>query len=370
MSDTEKKQTGVKRVAAADTEAKSKSKAALRTDGSLASSSKRARTVSKNHTEDCRDSDCQGCAGGEIALDPEILALPAEKILALAEQEEAEGGDRSVVTKLYEASVEKFAGQGTLDSAWALLRCAEFVDYEEYAADAVAVAKKAKCTDKGDNARALLINGRAQVLRICLRQENRCSQQDEDTEQLSADIFGKQELDQGLADIAASLKSISGEENISAVAENTLAFFSARCQQRHSLIHSLQLALLDSALDIAIRHVDWTAKQSTGSHVLACKIAIWWAMAMADSALEDEAQSRAVEKRLGPIITYLETQSSDVSSYKLHAQLLIVLSSVLADEDKVVEAFDSAIRILQAARQIAPEDQDIINQLEDLEAEV
>ncbi|KAJ1817042.1 hypothetical protein LPJ75_001828 [Coemansia sp. RSA 2598] len=369
MSDTEQKPTGVKRVAA---DAEAASETPLCTNGSLAGTSKRARTASKNHTEDCHDASCKGCAGGEIALDPEVLALPAEKILALAEQEEAEGGDRSVVTKLYEASVEKFAGQSTLASAWALLRCAEFVDYDEYAADAVAVVSKAKDTDKGHGAKALLINGRAQVLRVCLRQENRRSQQEAEdeteAEDLSAKVSGRHALEQGLADISASLKAESSEEDNTGIVENTLAFFAARCQ-RYSLIHSLRLALLDCALDIALRHVDWSAKEGTGSHVLACKIAIWWTMAMADSTLENETQSRAVEERLGPIVAYLETQASDLPSCKLHAQLLIVLSSALADEDKVVEAFDAAIRVLQAAHKIAPEDRDIIDQLEDLGAE-
>ncbi|KAJ2699157.1 hypothetical protein FB645_005411 [Coemansia sp. IMI 203386] len=364
MSDAEKKHTGAKR-AAADVDAGSK--AASRSTATSAGPSKRARTASKDHTEDCSDADCQGCAGGEIALDSEIMALPAEKILALAEQEEAEGADRSVVTKLYEASVEKFAGQSTLAFSWALLRFAEFVDYEEYAADAVAVARKAKSADQGDAARVLLINGRARVLRVCLRQENRCDQREEDTDRLDAKISGEKELEQGLADIVASLRDTPSDKNMSTVVETTLAFFSTRCQ-RHSLIHSLRLVLLDSALDIALKYIDWSAKEGTGSHVLACKIAIWWTMAMADSMLEDEVQSRAVEERLGPIVSYLESQSSDVPSCKLHAQLLIVLSSVLADEDKVVEAFDAAIRILQGAHQIAPEDQDIISQLEDLEA--
>ncbi|KAJ1724018.1 hypothetical protein LPJ53_001655 [Coemansia erecta] len=338
-----------------------------------ASSSKRARTDPKEHTADCQDSDCEGCASGAVALDTDILDMSAKELLSMAEQEEAEGSDRSVVTKLYETCIERFAGQSTLDLAWALLRSAEYVDYDAYATDAIAIADEAPKDTDEDRARAQLITGRARVLNVCLNHANWQDKRDDDTEddnsecRPSVPVSGIKDLEKGLANISESLK-LSGASN-NAV-DGTLAFFSAR-YQRHALVHSLRTRITDSALDIALRYVDWTLTACNDVHIQGCRIAVWWAMAMADTAADsEEDQGAAIEARIEPISKYLELQTSNVACCKLRAQMLVVLSSVILDEDRVVDVFDTAIDTLHHAHKIDPEDQDVISQLADLGVEM
>ncbi|KAJ2382625.1 hypothetical protein GGI05_005591 [Coemansia sp. RSA 2603] len=339
----------------------------------LASSSKRARTDSKEHTADCQDSDCQGCASGAVALDSDILDLSANELLLMAEQEEAEGSDRSVVIKLYETCIEKFDGQSTLDFAWALLRSAEYIDYNTHAADAIAIAEKAPQETDADKARAQLIIGRARVLEVCLNQANWQDKRDDDTEdeysehKLPVPVSGIKDLEKGLADISKSLEL--SRKDADAV-ESTLVFFSVR-YQRHALIHALRAKITDSALNIALKYVDWTLTVCNDVHIQGCRIAVWWAMVMADTAADsEEDQGTEIESRIEPISKFLELQTSNVACCKLRAQMLVVLSSVILDEDRVVDMFDMAIDTLQSAHKIDPEDQDVISQLIDLGIEM
>ncbi|KAJ2787025.1 hypothetical protein GGI15_001072 [Coemansia interrupta] len=338
------------------------------------SSSKRARIDPKEHTADCQDSDCHGCASGAVAFDTDILDLSAKELLSMAEHEEAEGSDRSIVTKLYETSIEKFAGESTLDLAWALLRSAEYVDYDSYATEAIAIAEKAPKDTDEDRARAQIITGRARVLNVCLNHANWQDKRDDDTEdddnseyRLSVPISDVKNLEKGLADISESLGL--SEKSDDAV-NSTLAFFSAR-YQRHALIHSLRARITNSALDIGLKYVDWTKTACDDVHIQGCRIAVWWAMAVADTAADSEQdQGAAIEARIEPISKYLELQTSNVACCKLRAQMLIVLSSVILDEDRVVDLFDMAIDTLHCAHKIDPEDQDVISQLADLGVEM
>ncbi|KAJ1890942.1 hypothetical protein LPJ66_007197 [Kickxella alabastrina] len=342
---------------------------------SSAGPSKRARTISTDHTPDCQDKHCKGCASGEILLSSDITSLSAEEIISLAEQEEADGSDRPIVSELYETAVKKFADQKTLSHAWALLRLGEYVDYEEYATMAVAMAKGVMAEGVQEEARAVMIGGRARVLGVCLKQDNwRDPEEDEmDEDQEQKAIVNKKELEQGLGEISRALKMVqssnsdSNSDKANLIA-STLAFFSTR-YQRHSLINALRLVIMDSALSMITTHIDWDSSDS-GLRTAGCRIAIWWAIARSESMPDAEDVGEQIESRLAAVLKYLESQSTDCTCCKLRAQLLIVLSGVVSDEDRAMDAFDSAVEALQQAHTLDPEDQDIVSQLEDLGAEV
>ncbi|KAJ1937818.1 hypothetical protein GGF37_005053 [Kickxella alabastrina] len=341
------------------------------TASSSAESSKRARTTSTDHTPDCQDKHCKGCASGEILLSSDITSLSAEEIISLAEQEEADGSDRPIVSELYETAVKKFADQKTLSHAWALLRLGEYVDYEEYATMAVAMAKGVMAKGVQEEANAVMIGGRARVLGVCLKQDNwRDPEEDEiDEDQEQKAIVNKKELEQGLGEISRALKMVQSSNSDKAnFIASTLAFFSTR-YQRHSLINALRLVIMDSALSMITTHIDWDSSDS-GLRTAGCRIAIWWAIARSESLPDAEDVGEQIESRLAAVLKYLESQNTDCTCCKLRAQLLIVLSGVVSDEDRAMDAFDSAVEALQQAHTLDPEDQDIASQLEDLGAEM
>ncbi|KAI7833826.1 hypothetical protein BX661DRAFT_222636 [Kickxella alabastrina] len=218
------------------------------TASSSARSSKRARTTSADHTPDCQDKHCKGCASGEILLSSDITSL-----------------DRPIVSELYETAVKKLG---------------EYVDYEEYATMAVAMAKGGPGVG------------------VCLKQDNwRDPEEDE----------------------------IDEDQEQKAIVPT------------HSLINALRLVIMDSALSMITTHIDWDSSDSEPP--------------------DAEDVGEQIESRLAAVLKYLESQNTDCTCCKLRAQLLIVLSGVVSDEDRAMGAFDSA-------------DQDIVSQLEDLGAEM
>ncbi|KAJ1966114.1 hypothetical protein GGI12_000318 [Dipsacomyces acuminosporus] len=241
----------------------------------------------------------------------------------MAEQEEAEGADRSVVTKLYETALEKFGGEASLSHAWTLLRAAEYIEFSTYAKEALAVLERTETSQDLEDAQMALIRGRARVL-------------------LTSDAYP------------------------SAVA-GTLASLSSRAE-RGTLVGKLRLCVMNIALSAVDACVQWEgdSKSPVDSaddlRLLSSKVAVKWALAAADGMVSGEQ----IEARLKPAATYLDAHPSQTDCCKLRAQMLIVLSSVLSDEDEAINAFDAAVEALKRAHKIDPKDEDVASQLEDL----
>ncbi|KAJ1735099.1 hypothetical protein LPJ61_000729 [Coemansia biformis] len=360
--------------------------------------SKRARTGTGEsgvaHVDTCDDGECTGCVAGAVQLDSDVLGLPASELLAAAEQEEAEGTDRGVVTRLYEAALAKFDGEQSLPHAWALLRLAEYVDYCEYSRQALSVADKAAADGASSDSRAqaLVIKGRARVLEACLNQDNWSDPRDyEGDEGSSSDedarqqIAGKEELQRGLDELAEGLRLLGNTGAGARIAAGTVVSLTAR-HARHSLVGELRLATMDSALALACRCLGWaqdgsgdsadgagrepgagsTAQEAAAADanlaLAACKAAVYWALAASERAVDGSD----IETKTRPAAAYLEASDADAECCKLHAQILIVLSGTLDDEDAAIKAFDAAVAALERARQLNPGDMDVVSQLEDL----
>ncbi|KAJ2714577.1 hypothetical protein H4R19_001652 [Coemansia spiralis] len=126
---------------------------------------------------------------------------------------------------------------------------------------------------------------------------------------------------------------------------------------------------MDSALALAYRSLGWGV-DSSGSGApgaddltrTACKAAVYWALAASECAVSGSD----IEARTGPAAAYLASATADAECLKLHAQILIVLSGTLDDEDAAIGAYDAAVSALEQARRIDPSDADIASQLEDL----
>ncbi|KAJ2079852.1 hypothetical protein H4R24_003509 [Coemansia sp. RSA 988] len=356
---------------------------------------KRARKTLLEHASDCADSDCVGCADGGIALGQDIANLSASELSAMAEQEDAAGTDRAVVNKLYETALEKFAGERSLAHAWTLLRLAESVDFNEYAKQASAMADKIATTDSEEKARVLVIQGRARVVAVCLDQANWCDPLNDDSDESDVGddgtantgsssnnnsrrrISGEQSLNKGLDEIAEGLKLL-GKDSI-AITAGTVSFLTTR-HERRLLTRGLRLKIMDTGLESAYNFLGWdtqhsseTSNSSSGKHsaefdlsVIACKAAVYWALAATDCKI----QGSRIEARVEPASRFLEAASSDAECCKLRAQIFIALSTVLDEEDSAVEAFETAVGALQQAHRINPNDKDVINQLEDLGVEI
>ncbi|KAI8326399.1 hypothetical protein GQ54DRAFT_294851 [Martensiomyces pterosporus] len=360
-------------------------------EGSSSSSksgaTKRSRTI-KGHASDCDDPECTGCADGAISLEADVLSLPAREITAMAEQEEAAGADRAVVAKLYETALEKFGDEASLPRAWALLRCAEFVEFSEYAAEALAISARVEAAQGLETAQKSLIQGRAHILLVCLDENNwRDPSEDSDEEDddhegagfgASASIFGEDILNQGSEEIIDALQLIGGlgdKDAYDSAIRGALASLSARAE-RNSLTGMLRLHIMSIALKVVDTCVKWedasecnsnsTADLADDIRAVASKVAVRWALAAADGMVSGEQ----IEATLKPAAAYLDSHGSDIGCCKLRAQMLIVLSSVLSDEDEAISAFDTAVEALKRAHQIDPEDEDVTNQLEDLGVDI
>ncbi|KAJ2614548.1 hypothetical protein H4S08_001665 [Coemansia sp. RSA 1365] len=315
----------------------------------------------------------------------------------MAEQEEAAGADRAVVNKLYETALEKFAGEKSLAHAWALLRLAESVDFSEYALQARTMVENIAAAGNHEKGQALVIQGRARVVAVCLDQANWRDPLNEDSEESDGDgdngetanaggsssdssrkrISGEQSLKQGLDEISKGLK-LFGKDSI-AVTTETVASLTTR-HERRLLVKWLRLRIMNSTLSIAYSFLDWDTQRNDKASdnasdmqdsvfdlsVMAGKAAVYWAL----SATDCKIQGSRIEARVEPAIRFLETASSNLECCKLRAQILIALSTVLDEEDSVVEAFDSAIGALQQAHRISPNDKDVISQLEDLGVDI
>ncbi|KAJ2725814.1 hypothetical protein GGI07_001021 [Coemansia sp. Benny D115] len=341
--------------------------------------SKRARKTAAEHIETCDESDCEGCAAGPITLETDVLDLPAPSLLAMAEKEVEANADHAVICKLYEAALEKFADQETISHAWALLRFAEFIEYQEYADKAIAMAEKLEEELAGeDKARAVWVSGRARVLNVCADPENREDEDDYfvdeyfvEEEEAEAVLYfaGEKTLADGLERIAKAVELTAGEkESKLEYVLSTLEFYIER-YRHHALCSKLRLKISESALDIAEKHVDWAAGELGPLEEMSLRVATWWALAACKQA-DDEDACELIEKRLAPVLKYLQAQTSSVLCCKLHAELLISISTIASDEDRVVEMFDTAIEALEQAHKLDPKDEGVIQQLSDLGIEI
>ncbi|KAJ2763293.1 hypothetical protein IWQ57_005596, partial [Coemansia nantahalensis] len=149
---------------------------------------------------------------------------------------------------------------------------------------------------------------------------------------------------------------------------STVAALAAR-HERRALCGPLRLAMMDTALALAHGSLGWDAGGGAGSApdadglaFVACKAAVYWALAASECA----ASGSDIEARTGPAVAYLAAATADAECCKLHAQILIVLSGTLDDEDAAIGAFDAAVAALERARQLDPSDMDVASQLEDL----
>ncbi|KAJ2368840.1 hypothetical protein H4S01_001358 [Coemansia sp. RSA 2610] len=342
-----------------------------------ASSSKRARTAPAKHADECQDDECAGCADGAIELDQKVLELSASELLAMAEQEEAEGTDQTVVAKLYETALERFGDQTSLPHAWALLRSAEYVDFKDYAAQAIDTADKIDSAES--SAQTLLIKGRARVLAVCLDHDNWADPQDHadasddegvEIEQAQQRIAGKNMLDKGLGEIAEGLRIANSSNSTLGVLSSLLAR-----HEKHALVVGLRISIMDCAMSLAYAALGWNVQREDGVEPAAdthadmtlatSKAAVYWALA----ASECLVSGNHIEERVKPALQHLSQSSDSAECCKLHAQLMLVLSGVLSDEDAALEAFDAAVNSLQRAHELSPDDKDILRQLEDLGAD-
>ncbi|KAJ2848656.1 hypothetical protein IWW36_003171 [Coemansia brasiliensis] len=322
------------------------------------------RTPVAAHADDCQDTECTGCAAGAIVLDQEVLDLSANQLVAMAEQEASEGTDRAVVTKLYEAALEKFDGKNQLPHAWALLSFAEYIDFDEYAIQAVAIADKSVNDD--NQTQVLLLKGRANVLKVCLNQSNWADLDNADTddedEPTEQKVAGDKLLLQGFDEITRSLQNANSQMVL-----NTVTAFLARYDKR-PLISSLRMQIMDTAMSIAYMTLQWDTGSSEGTPedsdlaLAACKSTLYWALA-ASACLVSEGE---IEDRVRPAVQYLARHTNNADVCKLYAQIMLVLSGLLSDDDAALEAFDSAENALKQVLKINPSDSDARSQLEDL----
>ncbi|KAJ2358513.1 hypothetical protein GGF43_000759 [Coemansia sp. RSA 2618] len=345
--------------------------------------SKRARTAPepKTHTAECHDEECTGCADGAVMLDPDVLELPAAELLHLAEQEQSARADRAVITKLYETALDACGSEPSLLRAQVLLRLAEYVGFVDYASEAIDVAGRVSAEasqaasekDEG-GAQALVVVGRARVLAVCLDRVNWADDQSDAESDAEDDagaklppIAGDSVLRQGLREIIEALRIIAAPAATLATLESLLA-----CHDSHSLLAPLRLATMDCALAISYDALGWdttTAPVSDTNADLALgasKAAVYWAMAASECATEGSQ----IEDRIAPVVKYLAQTTGSSECCKLHAQLMLVLSGVLSDEDMALHAFDTAVEALTQAHQISPDDKDVVRQLEDLGVDV
>ncbi|KAJ2670763.1 hypothetical protein IWW42_003796 [Coemansia sp. RSA 1085] len=337
-----------------------------RTAVSDETTSKRVRrALTAAHADECQDTECTGCAAGAIVLDQQVLELPADQLVAMAEQEAAEGTDRAVVTKLYETALEKFDDKNQLSHAWALLSFAEYIDFEEYAIQATTIADKSANAD--NQKQVLLLKGRANVFKVCLNQSNWADPDNEDSEDEAEPtqhkVAGDKLLLQGLDQITRGLQNSKPETVL-----NTVMVFLARHDKR-PLVSRLRMQIMDTAMSTAYTALQWdacsgeSASENSNLALAACKSALYWALA-ASACLVNGSE---IEDRVRPAVKYLVRHTNNAELCKLHAQIMLVLSGVLSDDDTALEAFDSAVNALKQALEINPSDVDVRSQLEDLE---
>ncbi|KAI9503604.1 hypothetical protein BX070DRAFT_224224 [Coemansia spiralis] len=349
---------------------------------------KRARKPT-DHAEECDDVECKGCASGAIVFDSDILNLSAGELVAIAEQEEEDGASNSVVNKLYETALDRYAGEVSLAHARALLQFAEYVGYREFASEALKIAEKVLVEDNMGKARQLLIQGRAHMLLVCLDPTNWCDPRDgssdEDSEHCRTAVLSaadKETLDRGIEEVSHAQNLLFatqeyGSTALSAAKSTMLSLLALH--ERHSLVSHLRIAIMNCALEFAYSVTGWcmgsdsaaTHNSSSNSNsdmcLLACKISVAWALAAAESTADGEQ----IKTRVAPAVKYLEAHTAaSAASCKLYAQLLIVLSSILEDEDEVISAYESAIDALKQAHKLRPDDEDVICQLEDMGVEL
>ncbi|KAJ2511388.1 hypothetical protein H4217_007405 [Coemansia sp. RSA 1939] len=353
---------------------------------------KRPRGRNKDHSADCDDAECTGCASGAVVLDNEVLALDARELVAMAWQEHEDGADRAVVAKLYETALDKFADEVSFAHADALLRFADIVGYAAFASEALQTAEKAEKADSADAARLMLIQGRARVLLVCLNPANWRDPQDDDDDDDAGESGAalaptdKDMLIRGLDQISDALHRLrqsdshgNAVEYGAAETRDTLQALLAQDETR-SLVGHLRIAILDRALELASVAAGWRKEADTVSDdnkrepnnsmlLLASRVAVVWALA-ATASSDSPVDGETVKTRAGPATKYLETCESDATACKLNAQLLVVLSSVLDDEDEAIAAYDGAIDALQRAHKLDPTDNDVVCQLEDLGADL
>ncbi|KAJ2554071.1 hypothetical protein EV175_002720 [Coemansia sp. RSA 1933] len=357
----------------------SKRAAPTSSTSSTAEGSKRARRP-KDHTADCDDDECMGCASGAIVLETDVLRLSARELVAMAEQEHEDGARRAVVAKLYETALDRFGDEASLAHAAALLRFAGIVGYTEFASEAIRIADNAVAESEADKAHLLLVQGRARVLLVCLKPSSwRDPQDDSDEEDGSEEPLApidKEMLDRGLDEVSRALdtlRQVDKHDSTSVAVEetrDTLVELLAQNEQ-HSLVGPLRISILDCALDLACVAAGWGVEPGAiGSddddmRMLASRTVVAWALAATASA-ESAVDGETLKAKTAPASKYLETRSTNAEACKLHSQLLIVLSSTLDDEDEAIDAYDSAIRTLQQAHKLDPNDEDIVCQLEDL----
>ncbi|KAJ2518362.1 hypothetical protein GGI11_002889 [Coemansia sp. RSA 2049] len=356
---------------------------------------KRPRGRNKDHSADCDDAECTGCASGAVVLDNEVLALDARELVAMAWQEHEDGADRAVVAKLYETALDKFADEVSFAHADALLRFADIVGYADFASEALQTAEKAEKAAEADSAaaaRLMLVQGRARVLLVCLNPANWRDPQDDDDGDDAGELAAalaptdKDMLIRGLDQISDALHRLHQSDSHGNAVESgatetrdTLLALLAQDETR-SLVGHLRIAILDRALDLASVAAEWykeadavsddnKRKPNNSMLLLASRVAVAWALA-ATASSDSPADGETVKTKAGPATKYLETCETDATACKLNAQLLVVLSSVLDDEDEAIAAYDRAIDALQRAHKLDPADNDVVCQLEDLGADL
>ncbi|KAJ1955288.1 hypothetical protein EC988_001966 [Linderina pennispora] len=341
---------------------------------STTSNAKRQRTSKPGHTPDCDDTDCAGCADGAVTLGPEVLNLSAIEIAAMAAQEAANSADRNVVTTLYETAIGKFGAEPSIAHAQTLIQFAEYVDFGDLAEDAVRIADK--CKDDKDKSEVTLIRSRKAVLEVCVDQKNWLDPDcdEDDAEEAAREIVGADKLAKASEDIVSALVPIKDSADSAALynaIDSLLASLVARSEVP-ALTRKLKLSILEIALkaadtaDLWAHHADTKGKSTLGvtdtTLFTAAKAVFRWALVAAESMEE----TRLIEKRLKPAVEYLEARQADIDCCKLLAQVLMVLSSVINDEDEAIGAFDRAVEALNRAHQLDPTDEDVKSQLEDL----
>ncbi|KAJ1788439.1 hypothetical protein LPJ59_005540 [Coemansia sp. RSA 2399] len=346
--------------------------------------SKRARQA-KDHTEDCDDAGCTGCASGAIVLDTDVLSLSARELMAMAEQEHEDGASRAVVSKLYETALDRFGDEASLAHASALLHFAVFVGYSNFASEAIRIAEKTAAGSTADSARLLLIQGRARVLLACLNPSNwRDTQDESDSEDEDGESLAPDEkvlLARGLDEISRALGMLSdsnGEHSATATTaaetKHTLVELLAH-NDKHALVSPLRISIMDRALDLACVAAGWDVEaggldgNGEDMSMLASRSAVAWALAATASA-DPAVDGETIKAKTALASKYLETCTASAAACKMYAQLLIVLSSVLDDEDEAIGAYDTAIEALQRAHKLDPKDEDVVCQLEDLGVEL
>ncbi|KAJ2475728.1 hypothetical protein IWW56_005285 [Coemansia sp. RSA 2131] len=315
------------------------------------STSKRARTTCTD--PDCTDGSCPDCADGAIHLDPAVLSLPASELLDLAEHEDRTHSDRSIVTSLYEHALSKCTTPEL--RARALLRLAEYVGYADYASQAIEAAD------------SCVIKGRARVLRVCLDPNNWVDPNVESSER----VDGVDELAKGLKEIESGL---SGAEK-DVVLDSVVALMGR--VDAHELCAPLCHRLTDTALSVSYAALGWTESADPESeptdpaeHAELAQAASAAAVRWSQSATECSVPGTRIESRLHPILTYLAKQTNSSEACKLRAQIMLVLSSALDDDDAALRAFDSAVESLLLAHKISPNDEDVVRQLADLDIDI